>query len=159
VWVVAICGCGGATDQGADSGGAGQAAHDDGPTIFGFTPEVRAQMREVVVEADPNADADKVVSQYMDRLQKIAAELKVKPDSSGNYALPAEQADQLAKLREKGGVSEGMKILREFEQDLPAWAEHLLKQYESGTITPEREQLLSEAITVEIAQVSVSMSK
>jgi hypothetical protein len=92
-------------------------------------------------------------------LQAIAKDLDIKPDASGNYELPAEQAEQVAKIREKGGVTEGMKIVREFDQDLPAWANHLLKQYETGSITPEREQLLAQSVIVEITQVSVNLSR
>lgn len=149
---VTMAGCG---------GGQASAELDKDPTILGFTPALRAQMREVIKEQDPAADANKVVDKYMDQLRKIAADLKAEPNAAGDIALPAEKFGELdiSKLREKGGPLEGIKILKEFDVAMPGWSSPLVQSYQAGTISPEREELLIAVVTAEIVGVVRNLSK
>ena len=69
---------------------------DDGPTILGFTPELRTEMRAAISKNDPKADADQVVADYMDRVRQAAEKSDIKPNAAGDYLYPAEQLGKLS---------------------------------------------------------------
>src|SRR4051794_5382104 len=124
------------------STGCGGPKLDNGPTILGFTPALRAQMRDLVAANDPAADPDKVVNEYMDELKKFAGNMKIKPDAAGNYELPPQSQkaldDWLGK-KDPGGIG---KILTEFNPTLPKWIEPLVAQDNSGNISPQHREIL-----------------
>lgn len=127
---------------------------DDQSTIFGFTPEVRAEMRKQIALQDPSAEVDEVVSQYMQRLEKIAQAAKIKPDKNGNYELPKEMRENLDEWKARSDQehlpTSFKKIAYEFEVDYPDWILPLLNTPEGKELNPQQEELLLLTVGLEL---------
>ena len=116
---------------------------DNGPTICGFTPALRAEMRKVIAENDSAADPDKTVDDFMASLKKYASDgLHVKPNAAGDYELPPEQEQFINKYLSSNQPGAIRPITKEFMSSWPKWVEALIAQDDSGTITPERKEVL-----------------
>ena len=128
---------------------------DDDPTILGFTPELRAEMREVVRANDPDVDADQFVKDYMERMKKMAKAMNVQPNESGDYEFPKEALDefhmQCTDSKDHKKLIVAMKkLMDDFEFEMPRWSRPILREEEEGTISDRRRELLFRCMLVEV---------
>ncbi|WP_425400605.1 hypothetical protein [Aeoliella sp.] len=131
---------------------------DTGPSVLGFTPELRDQLRAYIRANAPNTDAEAAVSSYMEELSEMAKDFKIAPNDKGDLLFPAAMkvADKISGPED---VKEVTAILNEFDTDVPIWAQALFKQYQSGSLPKELNDLLVATMRTEVLRVQVGLSK
>ncbi|MEQ8210160.1 MAG: hypothetical protein RH917_10035 [Lacipirellulaceae bacterium] len=123
---------------------------DSEPTILGFTPAMRAEMRKLIVLQDPTTAPDQVVSKYMNKLKKMAAKLGAEPDENGNIPLPSKLQESVSQWRDKSRDATGQEhlptafkaIADDFGMEVPNWIRPLLNIPKDKQLSPEQEELL-----------------
>ena len=111
----------------------------DGPVVFGFTNELKHEMRKLVASDKPEADVEQTVKEFVEELRLAAIDAKIKPTEGGDYPLPPEVLESLNKSKDDFDV---MNMAEELMLGLPPWSIPLAEEYAADTISQPRKKLL-----------------
>ena len=117
-------------------------------TILGITPEMQQEIRALVAIDDPDADVDQAMGEFLAGLKNDATIWGLQPESP----LPAEADALLTEWRDEGGVTG---LIEEEGLELPEWAADLIDAYDTGEITPAREELLLRLVLIELGPAAL----
>ena len=134
--------------------GAGQEL--EGPSILGITPELRNEMCRLIRTADPDADVELTVTEYMDRLRSIAKDAGIEPKENGDYLFPPELSDKLGSPT----GAEIMNLAEEIGLDLPDWSLPLVLESESvRKMKKTRRELLQRIVFAQSLPVLLELDR
>lgn len=132
------------------------ASSDTAPTVLGFSPAMRDTLRTFIRTSDPNANVNAAVTSYMRELRETAKKLKISPNSDGDILIPTDL--KLPNMVQgPAEVDEGLEILREFDAEVPDWAQALIQLRNNGELPKPLEDLLVATVRAELLQLQIQL--